>query len=103
MLQPPTATFAYILPLKRLDNKENEPIDIVREIGFDITYQLDSGEIQEKIFFIGSYQIDGPNRSYHATPEAIHEFIEYWENQIEVAKGYIKNNMNNITTEWNDE
>ena len=77
----------------------DKTLTIVRELGFETFMCFDHGTL-EKVFFIGPHMIDGPERGAHATDEAVKEFINYWENQIQVAKDYLANNRNNKTHEW---
>jgi len=85
-----------------LGEVEDKTLTIVRELGFNNYLGLD-GAGAEKVFFLGPVHGDGTReRGRHATPEAIQEFIKYWENQIQVAKDYIANGCNNKTHEWQE-
>jgi hypothetical protein len=68
-----------------------------REIGFNTEMWAD--KVQETIFFIAPNCKD---RLDAVSPEAVAEFIAYWENQIAVAKDYVKNGCNPHTHEWNN-
>lgn len=85
-----------------MDNsKDNVPADLFREIGFNT--EMRPGSCTEEIFFIKPRLMDDPpggRRSTSATKEAVVEFITYWENQIAVARDYLKNDLNPRTHEW---
>ena len=78
--------------------REDETLDLVREIGFDQLLALD--RIEERIFFLGPQLQDGRERGAHASEAAVLEFIAYWENQIEVARDYLANGRENRTHRW---
>jgi hypothetical protein len=73
---------------------------VIREIGLDTEMYADAGRVKETIFFLGPQLVDGRERYGSATAEEVQEFIEYWENQLEVAKDYIINGCNPHTHEW---
>lgn len=77
------------------------PLDTFREIGFDT--ELRPGGVRETIFFIAPRWSDDPpggNRMTAVSPEAVHEFVAYWEHQIAVARDYLANGCNPNTHEW---
>lgn len=78
--------------------RSNKVLEVVREIGFDQSMGPD--HFEEELFFLGPQMRDGREEGAQATLEAIREFIEYWENQIQVAKDYLENGCNNRTHEW---
>lgn len=67
--------------------------DTFRGIGFDTEMWPDC--CKETIFFHL-----GDERMESVSEEAVHEFIGYWENQIQVARDYLANGRNNKTHEW---
>ena len=75
---------------------------VIREIGFDTKMYADTGRCKETIFFLGPQLVGGREHYDSATAEEVQEFIEYWENQLEVAKDYIINGCNPHTHEWGD-
>ena len=82
-----------------LADRNDKTLTLVRELGFDSFMCVQHG-MSEKVFFLGPQMLDGRETGANATPEAIAEFIEYWENQIQVAKDYVANGCNNKTHEW---
>lgn len=70
------------------------PVDFFRQIGFN-TEMRPSG-CKEKIFFI---QPLSDIRMQNVSMEAVEEFIEYWQHQINTAKAYVQNGLNNKTHE----
>jgi hypothetical protein len=72
-----------------------------RAIGFD-THMWRDGKMQETIFFITNFPSEG-TRLESVTPEAVDEFVAYWENQIAAAKAYKANGCNPNTHEWTKE
>ena len=74
-------------------------LTFVREIGFDTEMRVGS-QTKEQIFFLGPTLGAERSEGGVATEEAIREFIDNWENQIRVAKGYLANGCNNKTEEW---
>ena len=75
--------------------------DTFREIGFDTEMWPD--KFTETIFFIKTrFNNDPPGgrRLEKVSPEAVEEFIEYWQHQIDVAKEYMANGCNPNTHEW---
>lgn len=83
-----------------LGEVEDKTLTLVRELGFN-NFLDTCGARGEKVFFLGPMHGDGSReRGRHATPEAIQDFVEYWENQIQVAKDYLANGCNNKTHEW---
>src|ERR1700722_2758208 len=77
------------------------PDDFFREIGFDTEMWFDG--CREEIFFLRPAFSDdepGSNRMEKVSPEAVAEFIAYWENQIAVARDYVANGCNPRTHEW---
>lgn len=83
-----------------LGEVEDKTLTLVRELGFNSALGL-CGAHAEKVFFLGPMCGDGSReRGRHATPEAIQEFVLYWENQVQVAKDYLANGRNNKTHEW---
>lgn len=82
-------------------SKRLAPSDCFREIGFDNAVYLDGAK--ETIFFLRPACVDdtpGSRRMESVSPEAVEEFIDYWQNQIDVARDYIKNGQNPNTHEW---
>ena len=75
-------------------------IEFFREIGFDTEMWLDG--CREKIFFMQPRLSDETHakRFDKMGVEAVEEFVKYWENQISVAKDYVKNQCNPNTQEW---
>jgi hypothetical protein len=71
----------------------------VREIGINSVMGV-GRPLEEKVFFLGPVLVSGREKGAHATEEAIHEFIDYWEHQIQLAKDYLANGRNNKTYEW---
>lgn len=83
-----------------LGEVEDKTLTLVRELGFN-NFLGTCGAHGEKVFFLGPMTGDASReRGRHATPEAVQEFVEYWENQIQVAKDYLANGRNNKTHEW---
>jgi hypothetical protein len=75
-------------------------LDLVRELGFDTVMYVGSRS-EETVFFLGPQMADGRRtRGEHATEQAVREFIDYWENQLAVARDYLANGRNNRTHEW---
>lgn len=68
-----------------------------RGIGFDTEMWPDRCE--ETLFFWIGYGKDY-ERMDSASPEAVQEFIDYYEHQIQVAKDYLRNGRNPKTHEW---
>ena len=83
-----------------LPDVNEKTLTLVRELGFETLMCMNHGTF-EKVFFLGPQMIEGREKGAHATEEAIKEFIEYWQNQIQVAKDYLANGRNNKTHEWN--
>ena len=81
------------------------PDDCFREIGFDVSIWPDRCE--ETIFFLLPSMSDDPGgrqrRLEKVSKEAVEEFVRYWENQISVAKDYVKNGCNPNIHEWKKE
>ncbi|KKK97216.1 hypothetical protein LCGC14_2654980 [marine sediment metagenome] len=74
----------------------NRELPIVRDIGFDNTFRIETGSEEEVIFFIGPQG----ERGTHATEETIREFIDHCEHRIRVAKEYLANGRTNETHKW---
>lgn len=74
-------------------------ITLVRAIGFDQFMSAAPG-VQERIFFLGPQLNGGRDEGAHATEAAVLEFIDYWQNQINVAKEYLANGRDNRTWMW---
>lgn len=68
-----------------------------RGIGFNTEMYMD-GCTEVMFFHIG----DGPGyqRFKNATPEAVEDFCEYYQNQIKVAQLYVANGCNPNIDEW---
>jgi len=77
----------------------DKTLTLVRELGFR-NYMGTNGRTEEYVFFLGPVLRDGREDGAHATEEAVLDFISYWENQIQVAKDYLRNGRNNKTHEW---
>lgn len=97
-----------------LPARNNKTLTLVREIGFDNAMGVGK-KPAERIFFLGAaapqslpteqwqgdvIHIDGREIGAHATPEAIAEFIDYWQHQIAAARDYVANGCNSNTMEW---
>jgi hypothetical protein len=78
---------------------QTKSLETIREIGFDNTFHVGRGHT-EVVFFLGPHMLDGRERSDHATEEALLDFIDYWENQIQVAKDYLANDRDSNTHSW---
>ena len=85
-----------------VNSSKPPPDDLFREIGFDTEFHV-GHETRETIFFIQPGMDGMKTRLDKVSDEAVQEFVEYWQNQIDVAKDYIRNNHNPITTEWSKE
>lgn len=82
-----------------LPDRNDRILTLVRELGFDNFVCGLHGNI-EKVFFLGPQMLDGREEGAHATEEAVRNFIDYYENQIAVARDYLANGRNNKTHEW---
>jgi hypothetical protein len=82
-------------------DKDDEPVDFVKELGFDNTMGIvgDKTIHTEKLFFVDGFG----NNSFNATDEAIEEAIKSWRHDIETLELYLKNGKNNNTHEWKPE
>lgn len=85
--------------MSNVPDRNDKTLTLVRELGFDDFLDVYKGT-KEKVFFIGPHLGDSREEGAHATEAAVLEFIEYWENQIQVAKDYLANGRNNKTHEW---
>lgn len=73
------------------------PNDCFRGIGFDTNMWPD--KMEETVFFwIG--EGESYTRFEQVSEAAVKEFVEYYENQIAVAKEYLANGRNPNTHEW---
>jgi hypothetical protein len=77
--------------------RKGKTLTLVRDLGYD--QELRPGSSTCEVFFIGPVMHD---REYgdHATEEAIHNYIQYREHEISVAKAYLANGRNNKMHEW---
>lgn len=90
---------SYTQPLS--DSTKIPPDDMFREIGIDTEMWPD--QFQETIFFLKPGWVDEPaegRRMDNVNPEAVAEFIEYWEHQIGLARKYVQNGCNANANEW---
>jgi hypothetical protein len=79
--------------------RENKTLELVREIGFDNSFGI-GRKPTERVFFMGPLGVGGREVGAHATPEAIAEFIDYWQHQIAAARDYVANGCDSNTMEW---
>ena len=80
----------------------DKTLTLVRELGFETIMCAAHGS-GGKVYFIGPHMLDGAERGAHATEAAVHEFIAYWENMIQIASDYLANGRNNKMHEWKPE
>ena len=75
--------------------------DLFREIGINTECWPD--RTRETIFFIRPRMSDDPSggrKLENASPEAVKEFVAYWQNQINLAQEYVANGCNPKAHEW---
>lgn len=82
-----------------LPDVNDKTLTLVRELGFETTMCTAHGS-GGKVYFLGTRLLDGQEKGAHATEDAVHEFIAYWESMIQVASDYLANGRNNKMHEW---
>lgn len=75
-------------------DSEDPPLIWIKEIGYDNTYGF--GISKEQLFFVD----ESGNTSFNATDEAIMDFINRKQHDIESITLYLVNDRNNNTHEW---